>query len=452
MKDTKYYETLGVEPSATEAEIKKAMKYHPDKNSEEVLQITPKLKILDTHDKFKEISHAYETLSDPEKREMYDRFGEDGPSGGGGFGGMSPDDLFASLFSGGGGGLFDGGPDRNVVWWMLSSDAEDVRQKACDDICAPNDQRGRRGPPRPRRGEDLIHPFAVTLEDLYNGKNTKISLQKNVICSVCKGKGGKTGATRKCTTCDGRGKRIVMRQLGAGMIQQMTIPCNVCDGSGELIKDKDRCKKCKGSKVINEKKTLDIFIEMGMDDGQRITMAGEGDQEPGVEPGDVILVLKQRPHEFFERKGTDLLCNVTIGLTEALCGFDKILVTHLDGRGLHVKHPAGEVIRPDDVKRLPHEGMPTYKRTIDKGDLFIKFNVEFPKSMWTTPEQIAILESVLPLREVEDTDRPEIVDECHLADSDLSQYGSRSRSRNAYDDDEDMEDDNGRSGVSCNQQ
>lgn len=92
-------------------------------------------------------------------------------------------------------------------------------------------------------------------------------------------KGGKTGATKKCTTCDGRGARPVMRQLGPGMIQQILVPCNVCEGQGEMIKEKDRCKKCKGAKVVKEKKMLDIFIEKGMADGQKIVMAGEGDQE-----------------------------------------------------------------------------------------------------------------------------------------------------------------------------
>ncbi|RUS21939.1 DnaJ C terminal domain-containing protein, partial [Endogone sp. FLAS-F59071] len=484
MKDTKYYETLGVDPAASDAEIKKstcgygisliflhpywtthammkayrklAMKYHPDKNSEEgekVLRhrnfaITFCLSFWKLETRYlqqREIrslwifeiilsSHAYEILSDPEKRELYDRFGEDGMSGGGGPGGfgLSPEDIFSSLFGSGGGGhpFFDGGP-------------------------------GGRRPQRPRRGEDLIHPFGVSLEDLYNGKNTKISLQKNIICSLCNGyvirsqqsKGGKTGATKKCTTCDGRGARPVMRQLGPGMIQQMLVPCNICEGQGEMIKEKDRCKKCKGAKVVKEKKMLDIFIEKGMADGQKIVMAGEGDQEPGIETGDVILVLKQKEHEVFERDGADLMYEVTISLAEALCGFGKVLLTHLDGRGLHVQHPPGQVIRPGEVKRIPHEGMPIYKRPIDKGDLFIKFEVEFPKSMWTTPQQIAVLEAVLPPKTNEKTMEAEIIDECNLVDSDMSQYGSKSRSSNAYDDeDEDMGDDDGRPGMSCNQQ
>lgn len=115
---------------------------------------------------------------------------------------------------------------------------------------------------------------------------------------------------------------------------------------------------------------------------------------------------------------------VTISLAEALCGFDKVLLTHLDGRGLRVQHPPGQVIRPGEVKRISHEGMPIYKRPIDKGDLFIKFDVEFPKSMWTTPQQIAALEAVLPPRTSGEMTEPEIIDECSLVDSDMSQVSN----------------------------
>ncbi|KAG0336206.1 hypothetical protein BG004_008156, partial [Podila humilis] len=152
--ETKYYDTLGVSPDATDSEIKKAyrklaMQYHPDKNP-------------DAGDKFKEISHAYETLSDPEAREMYDRYGEDGPGGAGGFGfggGMSQEEMFAHLFGGFGGPMGGGGPPGM----------------------------GGMGGRRPAKGEDISHNLNVTLEDLYNGKTTKLSLEKNVVCGLCTG-------------------------------------------------------------------------------------------------------------------------------------------------------------------------------------------------------------------------------------------------------------------------
>ncbi|KAF9946475.1 hypothetical protein BGZ72_000292 [Mortierella alpina] len=414
--DTKYYDTLGVSPDATEAEIKKAyrklaMQYHPDKNP-------------DAGDRFKEISHAYETLSDPESREMYDRYGEDGPGGAGGFGfggGMSQEEMFAQMFGGGffGGMGGEGGPG---------------------------------GPrSRTRKGEDINHNLNVTLEDLYNGKTTKLSLEKNVVCGLCSGKGGKASAIKKCTTCDGRGVKLVVRQIGPGMMQQMQVTCPGCDGNGSIMREKDRCKKCKGNKVVNEKKVMEIFIEKGMRNGEKIPMKGEADQLPDVETGDVILVLVQKPHALFERSGADLSCKITISLVEALCGFSKILITHLDGRGIHVEQPAGSVIRPGDVKKIIGEGMPHFKRPIDKGDLFITFEVEFPKDNWAAAGSLKSLEALLPARGPTPIE-PELVDHCTLEAGDMEDYGSNAHTGNAYDSDED-EDDHGHggAGVQCAQ-
>ncbi|CAG8714356.1 8788_t:CDS:2, partial [Cetraspora pellucida] len=222
MRHTDYYEVLGVESTASENEIKKAMKYHPDKNPDEAAS-----------EKFKEISHAYEILCDPEKREIYDRYGEEG----GGGNSMTPEDLFASLFS------FGGGHSRQ------------------------------------KRGKDIIKPFSVILEDLYNGKTARISLQRDVVCSLCHGKGSKSGATKKCHSCEGRGVKVAMRQIGPGMIQRINTVCANCNGTGGIIREKDKCKKCKGLKVVEEKKKLDIYIEKGMQNNQRIVMQGEADQE-----------------------------------------------------------------------------------------------------------------------------------------------------------------------------
>jgi DnaJ family protein A protein 2 len=189
------------------------MKYHPDRN----------VGNPDASDKFKEISHAYEVLSDEQKRSTYDRYGEEGLTGSGagaGAGGVSAEDLFSQLF-GGGGGMFGGG-----------------RQQ----------QRG------PRKGKDMSHTLKVTLEDLYKGKTSKLALQKQVLCAGCEGRGGKNGiAAITCPGCQGRGVKIVMRQLGP-MIQQMQQTCSDCNGEGELLKEKDKCTVCKGRKVGQERK------------------------------------------------------------------------------------------------------------------------------------------------------------------------------------------------------
>jgi len=157
---------------------------------------------------------------------------------------------------------------------------------------------------RQRRGEDLVHPLEVTLEDLYNGKTTKLALRKNVICSVCEGfvlfpasslppycgwdgwsitdnrKGGKNlDSVKTCEACKGSGVKITLRQLGPGMVQQLQSVCSKCRGQGEVIKEKDRCKKCRGNKVVQEKKALEIFVDKGMTNKQKIVFTGEGDQE-----------------------------------------------------------------------------------------------------------------------------------------------------------------------------
>merc|ERR1711911_246751 len=136
---------------------------------------------------------------------------------------------------------------------------------------------------------------------------------------------------------------------------------------------------CKGKKVQNETKILEVHVDKGMKDTQKIYFRGEGDQQPGVEAGDVVIVIHQKAHEQFKRQGDDLHLMLTISLTEALCGFCYVL-KHLDGRDLVIRHPAGNVIEPGSIKVVPGEGMPHYRSPFEKGDLFIKFDVSFPSS------------------------------------------------------------------------
>lgn len=216
VKESKFYDILGVTPDADESTLKKAyrklaLKYHPDKNP-------------DAGEKFKEISMAYEVLSDPEKRRIYDQHGEQGiKEGGGGGGGFhSPMDIFDMFFGGGGGGMG-----------------------------------GRRGP---RRTKNLMHQLGVSLEDMYNGTTRKLALQKNVICGDCEGVGGKSGAVQKCPTCRGTGMQVRIHQLGPGMMQQIQSMCSECQGQGERIDPKLRCKKCVGRKV---RERISFFVYGG---------------------------------------------------------------------------------------------------------------------------------------------------------------------------------------------
>merc|ERR1719436_1500742 len=223
----------------------------------------------------------------------------------------------------------------------------------------------------PRRTKNLMHQMSVSLEEMYNGATRKLALEKNVICSDCDGIGGKEGAVQRCPNCRGSGMQVRVQQLGPGMMQQIQSMCGECQGTGERIDPKLRCKKCVGKKVTRERKILEVVVDKGMADGQKVTFSGEGDQEPGLEPGDIIIVLDEKEHPNFKRSGTDLIMKFNINITEALCGFKKT-VTTLDDRTLVIQTIPGECIKTGDLKCVFGEGMPTYRNPFEKGKLIIQ--------------------------------------------------------------------------------
>ncbi|XP_009408521.2 dnaJ protein homolog isoform X2 [Musa acuminata AAA Group] len=393
---TRYYEILGVSKNASQDDLKKAyrkaaIKNHPDKGGDP--------------EKFKELAQAYEVLSDPEKREIYDQYGEDALKEGmrGGGGGHNPFDIFESFF---GGSPFGGGSSR-----------------------------GR----RQRRGEDAIHPLKVSLEDLYSGISKKLSLSQNVICQKCKGKGSKSGASMSCSGCEGSGMKVTIRQLGPGMIQQMQHPCSECKGTGETINEKDRCPQCKGEKVIQEKKVLEVVVEKGMQNEQKITFPGEADEAPETVTGDIVFVLQQKDHPKFKRKGDDLYYEHTLSLTEALCSFQFVL-THLDNRQLLIKSNPGEVVKPDQFKAINDEGMPMYQRPFMRGKLYIHFTVDFPDLL--TLDQCKALEAALPPKPASQMTDMEL-DECEettLYDVNIEEEMRRkqAQAQEAYEEEDDV--------------
>ncbi|KAF3854836.1 hypothetical protein F7725_022891 [Dissostichus mawsoni] len=317
--ETGFYELLGVNPEASQDELKKAyrklaLKYHPDKNPNE-------------GEKFKLISQAYEVLSNPEKRSLYDQGGEQAIKEGGMGGGTSPMDMFNMFFGGGG------------------------RMQ------------------RERRGKNVVHQLSVTLDEMYNGSTRKLGLQKNIICDSCE----------------------------------------------------------------------------GMRDGQKITFTGEGDQEPGLEPGDVIIVLDQKDHPLFQRKDEDLIMKMDIKLAEALCGFKKTIQT-LDDRTLVISALPGEVIKHNDIRCVQNEGMPIYKEPYEKGQLIIKFQVAFPEKGWLPEHLMFQLERLLPPRE--DVMITDDMEEVELSEPDVS--SQRRASREAYEEDE--EGPRNGNGVQCQTQ
>jgi DnaJ homolog subfamily A member 2 len=251
-----FYELLGVPQDVDQKTLKKAYR---------------KLALKHHPDRggdettFKKISVAYEVLSDEEKREKYDKYGKEGLQGGGGGGG---DDLFSMFFGGQGGGR--GG--------------------------------GRRGP---EKGKTVQHQISVSLEDMYKGKLMKISVNRQRI-KVPDGVSKKEAIT-SCSTCNGRGAVVRVVRMGP-MIQQMQSQCDRCDGTGKIT--------AKGVRSIKEKKILELHIEKGSKTGTKIKFDGESDEHPGKLPGDIVFVLKEKPHSLFKRRNADLLLQKTITLVE----------------------------------------------------------------------------------------------------------------------------------------
>lgn len=380
------YEVLGVEKTASAAEIKKAfrkgaMKHHPDKGGDEA--------------KFKEVSKAYEILGDEEKRKLYDKGGEKAVERGDAGGGMG--DMFG--FGGGGGGG------------------------------------------RQRKGKDVMFKLKVELEDLYNGTTKKLRFKKQVICKGCDGQGGK--GVKRCVTCKGRGVRVIIRQLGPGMIQQMQAQCDECDGQGEVCPPEARCKECSGEKTVEERKNLEVFVEKGMKNGEKITLRGEAEQSPGIQPGDVVVVLELAANDQFERKNSHLFYKKKISLKQSLTGFE-FHIKHLDGRTLLVKSDANVIYGHGQTKVIRDEGMPRRENPMLRGNLYIEFLVEFPKTLDDATRQSLL--SMLPGADndvMEDSEGP--MEQVRLEPVDMeaekrrhAQEAHENRARGGqYDEDED---------------
>lgn len=253
------------------------------------------------------------------------------------------------------------------------------------------------GPRRPRRGRDEEQQYKVTLEELYKGKTVKFSANKKVICSQCKGSGGKDKTKpQTCERCKGNGAQEVLQQIGPGMLRRATVQCDHCEGSGMFYKEKDRCKKCKGKRTVDEIKPIEIYIPRGAMQGERITLEGEADQFPDQTPGDIIFTLFEEPHDVFTRIGADLSADLNVTLAESLCGFSRVVLKHLDGRGIHINYPRGKILRPNEVIKVEGEGMPL-KRGEAKGDLYLLAKVEFPENGWLGDDKsYEALQKLLP--------------------------------------------------------
>eukprot|EP01080_Neovahlkampfia_damariscottae_P007030 gene7030-11195_t len=351
-----YYDILGISKSSDEKEIKsaykkKALKYHPDRNP-------------DGAEEFKKINNAYQVLSDSNKRQIYDQYGEEGLNGSesGGFQYANPEDIFSQFFGGGFGGFGSQGGRRN------------------------------RGP---IRGDNLMENFSFPLEDFYNGKKKTFKLPRKTTCSTCTGKGTKEGSKpSKCSVCKGRGTIIQTQQFGPGMVQQVQNTCYNCGGKGEIIKENDKCGTCRGTKIQVEDHFFSFEIEKGSKPFQKI-FEGESHKLPETIPGDVIFTIDTQKHPIFQRKGDHLFMNYSISLHESLCGFE-FDIEHLDKNIFRVSGKPGEFIEPGSTKVIRGKGMPIKGKKEKFGDLFITFTIDYPQKDSITKDQLDELSKILP--------------------------------------------------------
>lgn len=390
----KYYDIIGVKKDATPKELKKAyrkkaMKCHPDRGGDQ--------------DKFKELNKVYDVLSDPEKREAYDKYGEGGEAQGG--------DPF-DFFGGGGGG----------------------------------------GKSKKKKGQDAIAKLGVTLEELYNGATKQLRFKKQCLCDECKGTGGK--GVKQCRTCSGKGVRMIMRQLGPGMIQQIQSHCDDCSGQGEIIPKGARCKRCRGEKICHKMQELNVHINKGMKHGTKIKFREEADQHPNTIPGDLIVKLDMKNHPRFHREGAHLFYEKSISLSEALTGFEFTIQT-LERRTLIVQSEPNVLYAPGTCRAIREEGMPQESDPSLRGNLYIRINVDFPDKI--SDKGVREIRGIFPVHNRDDIKRGDDLEEVELRTvilaSERRKWKKEEREdKNAYDSDDEQHAGRGGQTAQCQTQ
>jgi len=332
-----YYEVLGLDRDASKDEIRKAYrklarKYHPDVNKEEGAE-----------EKFKEAKEAYEVLNDEQKRAQYDQFGHAGASGQGfgGFGG-------AQDFSGGFGDIFDmffGGGGRT------------------------------RDPNAPQQGADLQYTMVLEFEEAIFGKEAEITIPKEEECDTCHGSGARPGSkVETCSHCHGSGQLNTEQNTPFGRVVNRRV-CHYCNGSGKIIPEK--CPTCHGSGRVKKQKKIKVSIPAGIDEGQQIRVSGKGEAGVNGGPsGDLFVVIQVKPHDYFERQGDNIYCELPLTYTQAALG-DEIEVPTVHGNVM-LKIPAGT--QTDKVFRLKGKGAPNV-RGYGHGDQHVQVKVITPTKL-----------------------------------------------------------------------
>ena len=340
-----YYEVLGVSRGASEDEIKKAYKkmarkYHPDLNPGDKT----------AEEKFKEVNEAYEVLSDADKKARYDQYGHAGVDpnfGAGGFGGGFDGsfdfgdlgDIFGSFFGGG----FGGGRRTN--------------------------------PNAPQRGESIRMSIAISFEEAAFGCEKAVTVERYETCDTCHGNGCAPGTSPEvCPDCHGTGTVQVRRQTPMGVFATSS-PCPKCGGKGRIIHQP--CKDCRGSGMVRKKKTIQASIPAGIDNGQTISIRGQGNAgKNGGPAGDLLITITVRPHELFRREGTSVLCEAPITFTQAVLGAELEIPT-IDGK---VKYTLPEGTQSGTSFRLKGKGIPSINGR-GRGDQYVTVYIETPKNL-----------------------------------------------------------------------
>ncbi|UHA74195.1 molecular chaperone DnaJ [Paenibacillus sp. 481] len=329
-----FYEVLGLDKGANEDEIKKAYRklarqYHPDVN-----------KAADAEDKFKEVKEAYDVLSDGQKKATYDQYGHVDPNqggfGGGDFGGGGFGDIFDMFFGGGG---------------------------------------GRRDPNAPQRGNDLQYTMTIEFKEAVFGKETDITIPRTEQCDTCYGSGAKPGTKPDaCKTCHGTGQQEVVQNTPFGRMVNRRA-CGTCQGKGKIIREK--CGTCHGQGNVKKQRKLNVRIPGGVDDGAQLRMSGEGESGlRGGPSGDLYIVIRVKRHEFFERDGDDIYCEVPLTFAQAALG-DEIEIPTLTEK-VKLKIPAGT--QTGTLFRLRGKGVPRLRGN-GQGDQHVKVIIVTPTKM-----------------------------------------------------------------------
>jgi molecular chaperone DnaJ len=347
-----YYEVLGVSKTATDEELKKAYRklakqYHPDANPDNKEE---------AERKFKELNEAYEVLSDPQKRRMYDQFGHDGPAG---FGGGNPGGGYYSYTGSGFSGFED-------------FDLGDIFSSIFGGGSSRNSRRNN----GPIKGADLKYSMDITFEEAFLGVEKEINIYREETCKTCSGSGAKPGTSPEtCKACNGTGTVRTVTNTILGQMQTSRT-CSTCHGTGKVIKE--TCEACKGKGTIKKQAKIKVKIPAGIDSEQSIVLRGEG--EPGVRggaKGDLYIVVRIKKHSIFTRKGSNVYCNVPITFTQATLGAE-LEIPMVNGTKEKYRIPEGT--QTGTTFTIKGKGFKNINSNTN-GDFIFTVNVQVPKRL-----------------------------------------------------------------------